>query len=84
MACRDAALAFDPLSSQGVVGALAGGLAAVEAICSADVAGALRDIGARHADVAPIYESRRLAVYAQERRWRDHPFWAESALRMVA
>ena len=76
VACGDAALAFDPLSSQGLVGALAGGLAAADAIAGADVGAALSEIANRHADVASIYETRRAAAYARERRWANRPFWA--------
>jgi flavin-dependent dehydrogenase len=49
IACGDAALAFDPLSSQGLPGALASGVAAAEAISSENTAAALADIQARQA-----------------------------------
>jgi flavin-dependent dehydrogenase len=76
IACGDAALAFDPLSSQGLLGALASGVAAAEAISSDDTAAALADIQARHGDVLTIYEARRSAAYAREHRWAQRPFWS--------
>jgi flavin-dependent dehydrogenase len=77
VACGDAALAFDPLSSQGLVGALASGLAAADAIGSASVGAAMSDLAARHAEIVSIYEARRRAAYATERRWTARPFWTE-------
>lgn len=48
IACGDAALAFDPLSSQGLLGALASGVAAARAISSGNPSVALAGIDARH------------------------------------
>jgi flavin-dependent dehydrogenase len=76
IACGDAALAFDPLSAQGLLGALSSGVAAAQAISSADSATVLAEIGARHAEVRAIYEARRQAAYAREHRWPDRPFWS--------
>lgn len=76
IACGDAALAFDPLSAQGLLGALASGVAAAQAISSADSAAVLAEIGERHAEVRAIYEARRQAAYAREHRWPDRPFWS--------
>lgn len=76
IACGDAALAFDPLSAQGLLGALSSGVAAAQAISSADSATAMAEISARHADVRAIYQARRQAAYAREDRWPDRPFWS--------
>jgi flavin-dependent dehydrogenase len=76
IACGDAALAFDPLSGQGLLGALASGVAAAQAISSAETATAVAEISARHAEVRAIYQARRQAAYAREHRWPDRPFWS--------
>jgi flavin-dependent dehydrogenase len=76
VACGDAAMALDPISGQGLLGALAGGLAAAQAICSSDTARQMRQIAARHAEVLRIYELRRSAAYRSEQRWPQHPFWS--------
>ncbi|MBE1551831.1 flavin-dependent dehydrogenase [Mycobacterium sp. OAS707] len=75
IACGDAAVAFDPLSSQGLLGALAGGVVAAQAICAHNTGNALADVTARHREVRAIYEARRSAAYAREQRWASRPFW---------
>lgn len=76
VACGDAATAFDPISGQGLLGALVGGLAAAQAICSSETAAQIRDLAARHAEVLRIYELRRAAAYSREQRWPDRAFWS--------
>jgi flavin-dependent dehydrogenase len=76
IACGDAAMALDPISGQGLFGALAGGLAAAQAICSSDTPAQMRRIAARHADVLRIYNRRRTAAYRGEHRWPEQQFWA--------
>jgi flavin-dependent dehydrogenase len=76
IACGDAALAFDPLSSQGLLGALASGVTAARAISSSDASAALADIDAHHANILATYEARRSAAYAREHRWAPRPFWS--------
>ena len=76
VACGDAALAFDPISGQGLLGALVTGLGAAQAICSSNTSAAMRGYAARHADVFRIYELRRAAAYRREQRWPDRPFWS--------
>jgi flavin-dependent dehydrogenase len=76
IACGDAAMALDPISGQGLVGALAGGLVAAQAICSSDTSTQMRRIATRHADVLRIYKRRRTAAYRREHRWPEQPFWA--------
>lgn len=81
LAAGDAALAFDPLSSQGLLNALFTGLAAAEA-SDAHLRG---DIAAfpRYretiANVATAYRRHLSAWYALERRWPDAPFWKRRA-----
>ncbi len=76
-AAGDAALAFDPLSSNGITSALWTGNRAANA-----AVGALNgDMVARDRYVEAVragwshYESERLAIYAGENRFRNSPFW---------
>jgi flavin-dependent dehydrogenase len=77
VAIGDAALAFDPLSSQGILTALYGGLKAAQAIDAelagerGSVAGFTRDLHRVHA----AYQRNRLRIYAAERRWAERDFW---------
>jgi len=77
LACGDAALAFDPLSAQGLFNALYTGLAAAETadrMLDGDTAA-----GATYAaDLARVwaaYQAHRTAWYGLEPRWTDRPFW---------
>ena len=81
-AAGDAAVAFDPLSSQGVLTALYTGLSAGLAVDarlsripygtdSALAAYADKVAAARHA-----YLRGHRVIHAQETRWTDRPFWA--------
>jgi flavin-dependent dehydrogenase len=77
LAAGDAALAFDPLSSQGLLNALFTGLAAAEAADSH-----LRGDGealARYRDtiagIAGAYRRHLVLFYGEERRWSSAPFW---------
>ncbi|WP_039639270.1 tryptophan 7-halogenase [Streptomyces sp. 769] len=77
-AAGDAAAAFDPLSSQGIVTALYTGLSAGEAV-DARLRGdrtALAGYAAKVADTRAAYQDGHRAVHAQETRWADRPFWA--------
>ncbi len=70
LACGDAALSFDPLSSQGIVAALYGGVKAANAVLSGDV-------NAYDAAMITLWQAflvNRKAWYAVETRWRT-PFW---------
>lgn len=77
LATGDAALAFDPLSSQGLLNALFTGLAAAEAADSH-----LRgdnDALSRYRDtisgIAAAYRRHLSTFYGMEQRWPDAPFW---------
>jgi flavin-dependent dehydrogenase len=83
LAVGDAACAFDPLSSQGIVKALRAGIFASYAIsdflCKADTSGLVR-----YEHFIRREFSRYLIVHAQycgmERRWPDSPFWSRRAM----
>jgi flavin-dependent dehydrogenase len=78
MAVGDAALSFDPLSSQGLFHALHSGLAVAEAIegmLSGDSDSA-REYAANLADIEATYRERLAAYYGLERRWHASAFWA--------
>lgn len=78
LAVGDAALSFDPLSSQGLFDALYTGLRGAEAVDAA-LAGdrsPVRAYGARLETVRAAYLQHHRAYYAEERRWPERPFWA--------
>ena len=78
LAAGDAAVSFDPLSSQGILTALYTGMRAGEAVAAhlAGDAGALDAYAARLEEVYATYLQNRLEFYGYEARWADHPFWA--------
>lgn len=76
-AVGDAAVSFDPLSSQGILTALFTGLRAGEAINRA-LAGDHTELDgyARRVDeIDRAYRRHRDIYYAAEGRWSDRPFW---------
>ncbi|MET7645871.1 FAD-dependent monooxygenase [Streptomyces sp. NPDC005426] len=80
VAAGDAALAFDPLSSQGILTALHAGARAGQTVaaCLADAgrtADALADYTAFLDGVAAAYHRNHAHAYDQERRWPLNPFW---------
>jgi flavin-dependent dehydrogenase len=77
LAVGDAALGFDPLSSQGLFQALHSGLAGAEAVHRSRVGEpeAWLDYQSRLDAVANAYRSQLRAWYGLERRWADRPFW---------
>lgn len=77
LAVGDAAISFDPLSSQGLFNALFTGLAAAEAVDS-HLSGKELSLTQYQQATRAIFDaySRKLAAtYAAERRWPDAPFW---------
>ncbi|HEX6862381.1 MAG TPA: tryptophan 7-halogenase [Thermoanaerobaculia bacterium] len=77
LAVGDAASAFDPLSSQGVIKALRSGLRAAAAVL-ADRAGRRQALPEYHHSVREefaTYLDLRGAYYRLETRWPDSPFW---------
>jgi flavin-dependent dehydrogenase len=77
LAVGDAALAFDPLSAQGLRRALSSGIRAGEAIHrsqGADAA-ALTEYDHKAQQTFREYERVRATFYRRERRWPDSAFW---------
>jgi len=62
-ACGDSAMAFDPLSSQGLLGAMAGGHMLARALLAEDREGALADYEGRLEEIWRLYRNRREAFY---------------------
>jgi flavin-dependent dehydrogenase len=78
LALGDAALAFDPLSSQGILTALFTGMTAAHA-AAALIAGdqsPTREYVRQLDRIWSAYQRNRLAHYELERRWPDRRFWA--------
>ena len=77
-AAGDAALACDPLSSQGILTALVTGMHAGNALAAwlGGDATALPDYVARVNMITAAYERNRVHSYGFERRWPNSPFWA--------
>ncbi|WP_316528175.1 tryptophan 7-halogenase [Kitasatospora brasiliensis] len=80
VAAGDAALAFDPLSSQGILTALHTGARAGRAVadCLADggrTRTSLADYTAFLDGIAAAYQRSHAYAYDQERRWPLNPFW---------
>ena len=71
LAAGDAAASFDPISSQGIMSAMQFGQRAADAVLH----GTSRDYAAAVEALCDRYSSVRAALYAQERRWVDAPFW---------
>ncbi|QRX89949.1 FAD-dependent oxidoreductase [Streptomyces noursei] len=78
IAAGDAAVAFDPLSAQGIITALYTGKSAGQAI-DTQLRGdetALMDYTAKVRAAHTAYRHGLRTVYAQETRWPHRPFWA--------
>lgn len=71
LAAGDAAISFDPLSSQGILTALYGGLQTARAIHE----NAVERYGGRLQAVFEIYLRNRNLYYEAEQRWPGEPFW---------
>jgi flavin-dependent dehydrogenase len=78
LAAGDAAVSFDPLSSQGIRTALYTGMHAGETLHAhlAGDRGATDAYARRLEEVHRAYVAHRAEFYAYERRWPDLPFWA--------
>jgi flavin-dependent dehydrogenase len=77
LAVGDAAMAVDPLSSQGIYRALESGIAAAEALASnaAERAFAIRRYERRVSDAFEAYLRKRTTYYRSETRWPQSVFW---------
>lgn len=81
VAAGDAAAAFDPISALGIGFSLRSGMEAAR-VAAACAEGDDEPAAAYAASVTRIYEdyrSRHRAIYLQERRWPEGPFWARRA-----
>jgi flavin-dependent dehydrogenase len=79
LAIGDAAMAFDPLSSQGLYNALRSAIEASRAVeqhFTGDRTG-LREYAIREQQRFPRFLDMRSAYYCREMRWRDSPFWQQ-------
>lgn len=85
LAVGDAAAAFDPLSSQGILSALSMGARAGEVIAerrrtgggAGDTSGSAFESYERASrELVEQYRATHREIYAAERRWPDAPFWA--------
>jgi flavin-dependent dehydrogenase len=77
LACGDAALAFDPLSSQGILSALYGGMLASQAVLK-ELSGipATEEYESKLTAIWHTYQGRAMSIYREESRWPDEQFWA--------
>jgi len=77
LAAGDAAISFDPLSSQGIFNALYTGLCAAEAASRAlqGDAAAYTGYSGEIASIGAAYRRHLAYCYGQERRWPAAPFW---------
>jgi len=82
VACGDAALAFDPVSGQGMFAALYGGMMAGRGVAAA-LGGDPQAIAAYAEQMERVrraYRAQWMQAYRSEQRWPDAPFWAARAL----
>jgi len=77
IAAGDAALSFDPLSSQGIYAAQYSGKKAAETLIS----GRFSEYDAQLEELWERFLDNRAAMYAQEQRWSGRPFWRSRAQR---
>jgi flavin-dependent dehydrogenase len=78
IAVGDAAISFDPLSSQGLFNAIYTGMRGAQAILGSmknDRTEALGQYGERLRAIRRAYRNQVLEYYNQEQRWRHLPFW---------
>jgi flavin-dependent dehydrogenase len=79
VAAGDAAVSFDPLSSQGILTALVMGQGAGHAVAAMLTRGDQQPLirwGAEYARLLEAHLRLRAAYYSLERRWPTAPFWA--------
>lgn len=86
LAAGDAAVSYDPLSSQGIRTALYTGMLAGRALHAhlGGDGGALHGYADRLEEVRGAYLRHRTEFYAYEARWPDRPFWARRRARAAA
>lgn len=78
IAVGDAALSFDPLSSQGLFNAIYTGMRGAQAIVASMQEGRadrVEQYGERLRSIRSAYRRQIVEYYDQEHRWPDRPFW---------
>lgn len=77
IACGDAAISFDPLSSQGIYNAIYSGVATAKAVLASESGdrSAIVEYVRRLAAIRRVYRSRLISSYGLVRRWPDRQFW---------
>jgi flavin-dependent dehydrogenase len=86
VAAGDAAVSFDPLSSQGILTALVMGQGAGHALAALLTRADQRPLirwGAEYARLLETHLRARTAYYEQERRWPTAPFWSRRRLQLA-
>lgn len=86
LAVGDAAMAFDPLSSQGLFHALYTGVTSARAVeqALAGDAGAMTELARSVEPVWAAYRQTTRHLYGSELRWADRPFWRNRTDRLAA
>ena len=74
-ACGDAALSFDPISSQGIFNGMSTGKMIAEALLARDPEGALERYQRRLNEIRRIYAKRRASLYESAWLHFNKPFW---------
>jgi flavin-dependent dehydrogenase len=85
LAIGDAAMAFDPLASQGLFNALYTGFTSADAVRRI-LAGDAHAVDEMNRSVEPVwsaYLDTSRHVYGSERRWADSPFWQGRRFRVA-
>ncbi len=83
LAVGDAVMCFDPLSGQGMLKAMHGGIEAARALMSRVGFGGSEDISGYHRVNATLWNQflkRRTQYYRAEQRWPQKPFWERRIL----
>jgi flavin-dependent dehydrogenase len=82
VAVGDAAVSFDPISSQGIFNALYTGMKAAQAVAANLASGdasAVEAYAARLEEIRAVYLERHRLIYATESRWAASTFWSARA-----
>lgn len=79
LAVGDAAMSFDPLSSQGILSAMQSGTKAAQMVVT-DGAWSRAKIDRWYQPLWEEFFNRRSIYYSMERRWRNAPFWQRRSL----
>lgn len=75
--CGDAAISFDPISSQGIFNALASAHMLSQAILDDDRKAAMQDYHTKLKNITDIYQQRRFDYYRRAYEYYGHGFWSE-------